>query len=54
MVVVRDDWSESVEIFSFWKSIAVGNVVVFAGSDVAIILVFFCKSFEFMKGLFGC
>ena len=54
MVVIGDDGSESVEIFCFRKSIAVGNVVILAGSDVPIILIFFCKTFEFIKGLFAC
>ena len=55
MVVVGDHGSESVEIFCFRKSIAVGNVVILAGSDVAIVLIFFCKKmFELIKGLFAC
>ena len=53
MVVVGEDGSESVEIFCFRKSMAVGNVVIFAGSDVSIVLIFCCKMSEFIKGLFA-
>ena len=49
MVVVGDDGSESVEIFCFRKSIAVGNVVIFAGSDVAIVLIFSAKCLNLSK-----